>query len=413
MDRSILGLPDPVAGAPDGERRRRVRQKLHSPVYASFNGPQTGMVVDLSELLDLHEDGFAVQTSERLEVNRAVTLCLDLPETKSFIHGSGQVIWSDDAGRGGIRFSGLSDSSRQILKEWLFTNLLIAGTNHAARTEQLARRQDEEEKSTEPAPVITTKADTKAAAKAIGVIPISDGSETLSSVEAVRREVREIGDDVDAVLHVITERALSLTAAGGAALAFLTDDKMICRARAGEPALPLGIAVDVKQGLSGECVRSGRMVACEDTENDPRVDREICRTLGIGSILAAPIFSDFRVVGLIEVFSPRPRAFTEIHETALDRLVEVVPKAQAASLPSQDAAANVATPLTAESTPTMNTVREAVWEPETEAREPLKGVPVQLLHILLLVLTLAALFLVAGYVSAPKIERLWLSKTVA
>jgi hypothetical protein len=103
MDRSILRLPDPVAGAPHGERRRSVRQKLHTPVYASFNGPQTGMVVDLSELLDLHEDGFAVQTSERLEVSRAVTLCLDLPETKSFIHGSGQVIWSDDAGRGGIQ----------------------------------------------------------------------------------------------------------------------------------------------------------------------------------------------------------------------------------------------------------------------------------------------------------------------
>ena len=150
MDRSILRLPDPIAGAPNGERRRSVRQKLHTPVYASFNGPQTGMVVDLSELLDLHEDGFAVQTSERLEINRAVTLCLDLPETKSYIHGSGQVIWSDDAGRGGIRFSGLPESSRQILKEWLFANLLIACSNHAARTEQLARR--EEEKSPEPAP---------------------------------------------------------------------------------------------------------------------------------------------------------------------------------------------------------------------------------------------------------------------
>src|SRR6267378_376650 len=322
MDRSILRLPDPVAGAPDGERRRRVRQKLHSPVYASFNGPQTGMVVDLSELLDLQEDGFAVQTSERLEVNRAVTLCLDLPETKSFIHGSGQVIWSDDAGRGGIRFSGLSDSSRQILKEWLFTNLLIAGSNHAARTEQLARRQDEEEKSTEPTPVV----ETKAATKALGVIPISDGSETLSSAEAVRREVREIGDDVDAVLHLITERALSLTRASGAALAFLTDDRMICRARAGEPAPPLGAPVDAKHGLSGECVRSGLLVSCEDTENDPRVDSEICRELGIGSLMASPIVSDFRVVGLLEIFSPHPRAFTKAHETVLDRLVEMIPK---------------------------------------------------------------------------------------
>src|SRR6202795_1832784 len=181
MDRSIRGLPDPVAGAPNGERRRSVRQKPHTPVYASFNGSQAGMVVDLSELLDLHEDGFAVQTSERLEINRAVNLCLDLPETKSFIHGSGQVIWSDDAGRGGIRFSGLSESSRKILKEWLFANLLIAGSNHAARTEQLARRQGEEKESPELAPVVTTKA----AAKALSVVPISDGSEPLSSVKTV------------------------------------------------------------------------------------------------------------------------------------------------------------------------------------------------------------------------------------
>jgi len=96
MDRSIRRLRDPIVGSAHGERRRSVRQKLHTPVYASFSGPQTGMVVDLSELLDLHEDGFAVQTSERLEMNRAVTLCLDLPETSSYIHGTGQVVWSDD-----------------------------------------------------------------------------------------------------------------------------------------------------------------------------------------------------------------------------------------------------------------------------------------------------------------------------
>jgi hypothetical protein len=359
------------------------------------------MVLDLSEVFDLSEDGFAVQTSERLEANRAVSLSLDLPETKTHIHGTGQVVWSDGAGRAGIRFSGLPDSSQRQLKAWLFVNLLIARTNYAARTEQVSLHVEKEPPVPQPS--------LQSAASA----PVADLSGMLSAVEAVRREVRATGDDFDAVLHLITERALSLTGASGGALAFLTDGKMICRACAGEPALPLGTAVDVKQGLSGECVRSGRMVACEDTETDPRVDREICQTLGIGSILAAPIFSDFRVVGLVEVFSPRPRAFTEIHETALDRLVEIVPTAQTAALPSQDETANVATPLTAPSTPTTNVPRDTVWEPETEAREPLKGVPVQLLHILLLVLTLAALFLVAGYVSAPKIERLWLSKPVA
>jgi len=203
-----------------------------------------------------------------------------------------------------------------------------------------------------------------------------------------------------------------LTGGSGAALGFLTEGEMICRASAGEPALLPGAPVDVKQGLSGECVRSGRMVACEDAETDPRVDPEICRTLGIGSILAAPIFSDFRVVGLVEVFSPRARAFADIHETALDRLVEIVPKAQTAALPSQDAAANVARPLAAESTPTVNSIRETMWEPETEAQEPLKGVPVRLAPLVLLVLTAPILALVSGYLLAPKIEKLWQSKPV-
>jgi hypothetical protein len=309
MDRNIGGLSDPIARVPfkvipsNGERRRSVRQKLHTPVYVSFNGPQTGMVVDLSELLDLHEDGFAVQTSEPLEANRAVTLCLDLPETKSYVHGSGQVIWSDETGRGGVRFSALSEGSRHLLKEWLFANLLIACSNHEARAEQLARC--EQEKLPEPAPVEPSSP----------VVSISGRTE-IPSLETVRSEILEIGDNFDAILQLIARSALTLTGASGTALAFLTADKMICRARAGEPGPPLGAPVDTREGLSGECVRSGLLVSCEDTNSD----------LGIGSLMAAPIVSNFEVVGLLEVLSPYPRAFTETHVTVLQRLAEMIPK---------------------------------------------------------------------------------------
>ena len=148
------------------------------------------------------------------------------------------------------------------------------------------------------------------------VVAMPDRSEMLSSLQAVRRKV----------LQLITECALSLTGARDAALAFLTDDKMICRARAGEPTPPLGAPVDVQRGLSGECVRSGRLVSCEDTGNDPRIDPEVSRALGIGSLIAAPIVSDLRVVGLLEVFSPHSRGFTKAHETILDRLVEMIPR---------------------------------------------------------------------------------------
>jgi GAF domain/Sel1 repeat/PilZ domain len=366
MDRSTLRLPDPDAPRPNRERRRTVRQRLHTPVYVSFNTPQSGAIIDLSELLDLHEHGFAVQTAiptalskaKRLEVNRAVTLCLDLPETRQFVHGSGQVMWTDDTGRAGIRFSFLPDRSRQALKEWLFSNLLVASTNHAARINQLMQRRQEsgapELRASEPGrfepvaysadsrrldnraplPMADSEQTSLRTEEQIGSISgPPDRAELLSALNDVRRQIREIqgreseGRE-DAVLQLITAHAASLTGASGAALALLTrnEDKVICRASVGEPAPPVGSDVDVKTGLSGECLRSGVIVSCADTESDLRVDPEICRLLGIGSFMAAPIFADFRVAGLIEILSPYPRTFAKAHEVILERLAELVPR---------------------------------------------------------------------------------------
>lgn len=396
MDQSTLRLPDPdpvpapTPALPLGERRRRIRQKPHSPLYASFNGPQAGVVVDLSELLNLHEEGFAVQTGEMLEVNQPVTLTLDLPETRKFIHGSGLVVWSDPSGRGGIRFSALPESSQQTLKEWLFANLLIACSNHAARSEQLSRQAEEpKEISREPLPAPSEPT------------PSPDLSVLLVEVDAVRREVREAGADRDAVFQFIIAHALRLTGADGAALAFLTDGDMVCRARSGEPAPPLGAPVDVKQGLSGECVRSGQIVGCLDTENDSRVDREICRTLGIGSFLAAPIVVDFRVVGLLEVFSSHPRRFTKAHEAVLDRLVEIIPKGPPEPPMRQDAATGELLPPSSQTNFSMPEVRETFPESEpgaeTEAQAPWVRVFSRHLHLGLMALAVAIGATALGY----------------
>ncbi|HWZ83115.1 MAG TPA: GAF domain-containing protein [Terriglobales bacterium] len=401
MELSFINLQNSSPGRSVGERRRRIRHKLHSPVYASFSRPNTGMVLDLNELLDLSEDGFAVQSNTRLEVNQSVTFSLDLTETKAKIHGAGRVVWGDSAGRGGIRFSGLTEQSQRALKEWLLMNLFIAAMKNAQR--KSPGRTAVEKKVVEP--ISAELAQTASA-------PVPDPSAMFSAIDAVRREVRA-ATDFDAALHLITERALSLTGASGTALAFVTEDKMVCRASAGEPAMPLGTVVDVKQGITGECVRSGRMVTCEDTETDTRVDHEICRMLGIGSIVASPIVADFRVMGLLEVFSPLPRAFAHTQQTALDRLVELVPKAVPLAIPWPDMNVHHGVLAATEPAPAPGSVREAVWEQEREAQEPLSGVPVRLSHIVLLSLTLGILFMAAGYVSAPKIEKLWLGKSVA
>jgi hypothetical protein len=402
MSRSAARLPEPRTPPPTGERRRRIRQKLHTPVYASFNGPQTGVVVDLSELLDLSEEGFAVQTAvaaqdvavdglveesdfselsmaraaepepsgqeieqrktggsegNRLEVNQHVSLCLDLPETKSFVHGSGQVIWTDETGRAGVRFVPLAPDAAHTLKKWLFSNLLIGCANHSARKDQIARHREEifEQSSlaaspaTAAAPDVAEVSSAADAVLAVAAEPspaaaIAQRAELLSALDELRNQIRKLtsgqiaavetqageaaADPASAILQLITERAAALTGATGAALALEENGEMFCRARVGDPAPELGSHVDVSQGVSGECVRTVRPILCHDTTADRRVDLELCRALGLGSFLAVPIVSDFRVTGLFEVFSTHPRAFSSDEITILQRLAELVPSAQ-------------------------------------------------------------------------------------
>jgi len=46
------------------ERRRCLRQSLHAPAFASFDGVSGGMILDLSE------EGLSMQTDARLERER-------------------------------------------------------------------------------------------------------------------------------------------------------------------------------------------------------------------------------------------------------------------------------------------------------------------------------------------------------
>ncbi len=143
--------------------------------------------------------------------------------------------------------------------------------------------------------------------------------------------------EFDSALQLIARQAHSLTLAGGAAIALRSpedltrdahpNDEMTCRASAGEDAPRIGTRLPVGSGFSGECVRKGKLQRCDDSEIDERVDRESCRRLGIRSLVAVPIKADELVLGIIEVFSPRARAFTDADISELQSLAEFVTSA--------------------------------------------------------------------------------------
>jgi len=96
------------------DRRRSPRQKLETLVYLQF-----GIAALPALVLDLNEQGLALQAAEPLPPVQTVPLRFVLPGTDHMVEGRGEVVWADDEGRAGLFFTQLKPASRKVLKMWL------------------------------------------------------------------------------------------------------------------------------------------------------------------------------------------------------------------------------------------------------------------------------------------------------
>ena len=157
-----------------------------------------------------------------------------------------------------------------------------------------------------------------------GAVATEEDASAVAATDDVGREIEGFTLDLEAALQIVAERTQTLTGATGAAIALSTGEEMVCRASAGNDAPPLGARLQVGSGFSGECVHTGKLLYCEDSESDPRVDRESCRALGVRSIMAAPIHAPGAVVGLLEIFSAAPHAFVDRDKVILERMARTL-----------------------------------------------------------------------------------------
>jgi GAF domain-containing protein len=141
---------------------------------------------------------------------------------------------------------------------------------------------------------------------------------------------RSLGDmaqrDLDAALQLLADRAQYITGASGAAIALRRNgmNDMLCRASTGSNAPELGALLSTEFGLSGESVRTRKALRCDDAERDARVNRDVCRQLGISSVVVMPVVHDDEVLGVFELFSGQAHAFGDRDISAVKRLSEMV-----------------------------------------------------------------------------------------
>jgi len=289
------------------ERRHSLRQKVNTPAFASFDGVTGGMILDLSE------EGMAMKSPAPLVAHSILPLHLSLGEPEAHLETTGYVAWADALGRAGVRFSDLPDKARARLRDWL--------TDNAGAPSWKAPRWIVQESAFRSS--VASRGEARGGI-ALSLETDSQAAHGTAVSTTVQYEFKSLGADLNVGLALIVSRACSITRGTGAAVALVGEDGMTCRAIAGSNVPPVGASVDSTSGFTGECVRLGRGLRCDDSETDGRTDADACRMLGIRSILAAPVLYERDLVGLLEVFSAHPFAFDDGDLAVVELLAQTV-----------------------------------------------------------------------------------------
>jgi hypothetical protein len=102
-------------------KRRRYRYEIHSLSYINIDESNGGIIRNLNEA------GLCVQSVTPLQRDQQVQLRFELLNPRVRVGVAARVCWVNAAGLAGLEFIPLANRSRQLIKDWLLTQLLLRG----------------------------------------------------------------------------------------------------------------------------------------------------------------------------------------------------------------------------------------------------------------------------------------------
>ncbi len=129
---------------------------------------------------------------------------------------------------------------------------------------------------------------------------------------------------LDEVLQLVADRAVLITGADGLAIALAENNEIVLRAAAGTVRPDRGARIDRDSAFSGICFRTAKILRCDDTETDARVNLQACRRLDARSMIAVPLCGHGRGIGVLQAFSAQPFGFDDSDVRNLTQLAELV-----------------------------------------------------------------------------------------
>ncbi len=99
------------------ERRLQLRVEVQIPVECIGSGQYS------AKTLDLCEGGMAVQFSGRVKKENSLHFSLELPGVNQKLEIDGELAWEGYRNRAGVRFTSTTDEQRNLLRQWLNSQL--------------------------------------------------------------------------------------------------------------------------------------------------------------------------------------------------------------------------------------------------------------------------------------------------
>src|SRR5690348_7250750 len=115
-----------------------------------------------------------------------------------------------------------------------------------------------------------------------------DSHMNLEQIIHVQSRLTEAEFNLNAFMQLVAEEMQTLTPATGAVVELVDNDEMVYRAATGTVASHVGLRLKIENSISGLCVRNNTILRSDDTEKDPRVNRDACRKVSARSLVVAP-----------------------------------------------------------------------------------------------------------------------------
>lgn len=129
---------------------------------------------------------------------------------------------------------------------------------------------------------------------------------------AVQSAIAATAGDLSQIMDLIVHGALRVMPTVGGALIEMHDrDQREGLAGSGMATRFIGSRQLFSGTLFERCVLTGAIQHCPDTQNDPLIDADACRTVGIAAILLAPIVHEGTVVGALKLYGRLPNIFAD------------------------------------------------------------------------------------------------------